>query len=104
MMTIEQFGRRLRTREMTAVRATEQGAFDYLPKPFDIDALTRAVEGPSVIDALQAIAVDKTQRELDAAMRAAPCNQVHLARFAAIQGQILAENAQRLDMARGKIG
>ena len=27
----------------TAVRATEQGAFDYLPKPFDIDALTRAV-------------------------------------------------------------
>lgn len=27
----------------TAVRATEQGAFDYLPKPFDIDALARAV-------------------------------------------------------------
>ena len=27
----------------TAVRATEQGAFDYLPKPFDIDALTRTV-------------------------------------------------------------
>jgi two-component system nitrogen regulation response regulator GlnG len=25
------------------VRATEQGAFDYLPKPFDIDALTRVV-------------------------------------------------------------
>jgi two-component system, NtrC family, nitrogen regulation response regulator GlnG len=28
---------------MTAVRATEQGAFDYLPKPFDLDALTQAV-------------------------------------------------------------
>ena len=27
----------------TAVRATEQGAFDYLPKPFDLDALCRAV-------------------------------------------------------------
>ncbi|WP_310497489.1 nitrogen regulation protein NR(I) [Sandarakinorhabdus sp.] len=27
----------------TAVRATEQGAFDYLPKPFDIDELTVAV-------------------------------------------------------------
>ena len=27
----------------TAVRATEQGAFDYLPKPFDINELTRCV-------------------------------------------------------------
>ena len=27
----------------TAVRATEQGAFDYLPKPFDLDALCAAV-------------------------------------------------------------
>jgi two-component system nitrogen regulation response regulator GlnG len=27
----------------TAVRATEQGAFDYLPKPFDLDELTRSV-------------------------------------------------------------
>ncbi len=27
----------------TAVRATEAGAFDYLPKPFDLDALTRSV-------------------------------------------------------------
>lgn len=27
----------------TAVRATEVGAFDYLPKPFDLDALTHAV-------------------------------------------------------------
>ena len=27
----------------TAVRATEQGAFDYLPKPFDLDVLCQAV-------------------------------------------------------------
>jgi two-component system nitrogen regulation response regulator GlnG len=27
----------------TAVRATEQGAFDYLPKPFDINAMTASV-------------------------------------------------------------
>lgn len=27
----------------TAIRATEVGAFDYLPKPFDLDTLTRAV-------------------------------------------------------------
>ena len=29
----------------TAVRATEVGAFDYLPKPFDLDVLTAAVRG-----------------------------------------------------------
>ncbi|WP_199553716.1 nitrogen regulation protein NR(I) [Sandaracinobacteroides hominis] len=28
----------------TAVRATEQGAFDYLPKPFDLNELTRSVK------------------------------------------------------------
>ncbi len=32
----------------TAVRATEQGAFDYLPKPFDLNELTRSVQ--SAID------------------------------------------------------
>ncbi len=29
----------------TAVRATEAGAYEYLPKPFDLDALTAAVDG-----------------------------------------------------------
>jgi two-component system nitrogen regulation response regulator GlnG len=29
----------------TAVRATEVGAYDYLPKPFDLDALAEAVAG-----------------------------------------------------------
>mgnify|MGYP000855262117 FL=1 len=35
----------------TAVRATEQGAFEYLPKPFDINELTRAVA--SAVAAIQ---------------------------------------------------
>ena len=39
----------------TAVRATEQGAFDYLPKPFDLGELTRAVA-----DALAARAATDT--------------------------------------------
>ena len=38
----------------TAVRATEQGAFDYLPKPFDLNELTASVasalEGRGVIE------------------------------------------------------
>jgi two-component system, NtrC family, nitrogen regulation response regulator GlnG len=29
----------------TAVRATERGAYEYLPKPFDLDELVRAVDG-----------------------------------------------------------
>ncbi len=29
----------------TAVRSTEAGAYDYLPKPFDLDVLARAVRG-----------------------------------------------------------
>ncbi len=29
----------------TAIRATEAGAYEYLPKPFDLDDLTRAVAG-----------------------------------------------------------
>lgn len=32
----------------TAVRATEAGAFDYLPKPFDLDTLALAVRGALV--------------------------------------------------------
>ncbi len=34
----------------TAVRATEQGAFDYLPKPFDLDELTRAVASALAVE------------------------------------------------------
>jgi two-component system nitrogen regulation response regulator GlnG len=35
----------------TAVRATEQGAFDYLPKPFDLGELSRAVEDALIVRA-----------------------------------------------------
>lgn len=41
---------------LTAASAAEHGAFDYLPKPFDIDALVetvkRALKGPKPADAL----------------------------------------------------
>lgn len=40
----------------TAVRATEQGAFEYFPKPFDLDELTRAVE--SALDSGERPAAD----------------------------------------------
>lgn len=37
---------------MTAIKASEKGAFDYLPKPFDlkelINVIERALEGPSI--------------------------------------------------------
>src|SRR3546814_13402310 len=33
----------------TAVRATERGAFEYLPKPFDLDELARAVQDALVL-------------------------------------------------------
>lgn len=38
----------------TAVRAAEAGAYDYLPKPFDLDALVRAVAGAAGRSALTA--------------------------------------------------
>src|SRR3546814_8345372 len=33
----------------TAVRATERGAFEYLPKPFDLDELTQTVHDALVL-------------------------------------------------------
>ncbi len=48
----------------TAVRATEQGAFDYLPKPFDLNELTRSVaaalEGTPDAPAEPALGGDET--------------------------------------------
>ena len=46
----------------TAVRATEQGAFDYLPKPFDLDALCQAVRSGLA----QTSASDMVGPEIDA--------------------------------------
>lgn len=48
----------------TAVRATEQGAFEYLPKPFDLAELRRAVE-----DAL-AVRASKARQSIDSAVPA----------------------------------
>jgi two-component system, NtrC family, nitrogen regulation response regulator GlnG len=45
----------------TAVRATEQGAFDYLPKPFDLNELTRAVH--SAIESLNATSAQAAPAE-----------------------------------------
>jgi len=50
----------------TAVRATEVGAYEYLPKPFDLDDLTRAVAGAL---ARQGVGEDE---EVDAEDRALP--------------------------------
>ncbi|MEM0985193.1 MAG: sigma 54-interacting transcriptional regulator [Pseudomonadota bacterium] len=52
---------------LTAATAAEQGAFEYLPKPFDIDALvdtvSRALKGPKSSDAL----APETRRLIDQA-------------------------------------
>lgn len=63
----------------TALRATEQGAFDYLPKPFDLAELTRAVA-----DALAArkasngsSPVDKATEDLPLIGRSPPMQEVY---------------------------
>ena len=52
----------------TAVRATEQGAFEYLPKPFDLGELTRAV----------AAAIQAGGHSNDAAAADAPSDELPL--------------------------
>ena len=52
----------------TAVRATEQGAFEYLPKPFDINELTRVV----------ASAIEKSRAGTSAAAVAVPTEKLPL--------------------------
>ncbi|KQX20081.1 MULTISPECIES: nitrogen regulation protein NR(I) [unclassified Sphingomonas] len=63
----------------TALRATEQGAFDYLPKPFDLGELTRAVA-----DALAARAAsgampfgDEAAEDLPLIGRSPPMQEVY---------------------------
>jgi len=49
----------------TAVRATEQGAFDYLPKPFDLNEMVRCVQSAiesSGAAALQLVPVDQGEQ------------------------------------------
>ena len=47
---------------LTAIRANERGAFEYLPKPFDLDVLVAAVDR----------ALTQTQPEAPTAARRAP--------------------------------
>mgnify|MGYP003574947140 CR=1 FL=1 len=49
----------------TAVRATERGAFEYLPKPFDLDELTRAV-GDALVAARRTEPASSTQNAPEA--------------------------------------
>lgn len=51
----------------TAVRATEQGAFEYLPKPFDLDELCQAVK-----DGLRRRGISSVQPALSEADAALP--------------------------------
>ena len=60
----------------TAVRATQQGAFDYLPKPFDIDALTAAVAA-ALASAAHVPEPEATAEALPMVGRSAPMQAVY---------------------------
>ncbi|MCB9928341.1 MAG: nitrogen regulation protein NR(I) [Alphaproteobacteria bacterium] len=49
---------------LTAVKATERGAFDYLPKPFDLRELVRTVER-ALSEPANAVAADRNHEEED---------------------------------------
>ena len=61
----------------TAVRATEQGAFDYLPKPFDLDALCQAVRSGLARSGIGEGAVAETDAALPLIGRSAPMQDVY---------------------------
>ena len=63
----------------TAVRATEQGAFDYLPKPFDLNELTHAVRSAieSSVKAIPDPDVPAESDPLPMIGRSAPMQEVY---------------------------
>ncbi len=61
----------------TAVRATEVGAFDYLPKPFDLDELTRAVTSAVAATAPSAARVLELGDDLPLIGRSPPMQEVY---------------------------
>lgn len=64
----------------TAVRAAEKGAFEYLPKPFDLNELTRAVADALALRRQQAdddSAADVVRDELPLVGRSAPMQEVY---------------------------
>ena len=61
----------------TAVRANERGAFDYLPKPFDLDELGRAVAGALAGRAAPANDTGSDAHELPLIGRSPPMQAVY---------------------------
>lgn len=63
----------------TAVRATEQGAFEYLPKPFDLGELARAVADALAMSAAAQgdIAAGEPAEDLPLIGRSAPMQEVY---------------------------
>ena len=63
----------------TALRATEQGAFDYLPKPFDLGELTRAVADALATRASTASAANDPENAEDLPLigRSPPMQEVY---------------------------
>src|SRR3546814_4285879 len=57
----------------TAVRATERGAFEYLPKPFDLDELTQAVHDALVLSRRE----EATPEEEECAHEPLPRSEEH---------------------------
>ena len=49
----------------TAIRAEAEGAFEYLPKPFDIDALSRTINDALRRDVAESIAQNETDTIAD---------------------------------------
>lgn len=61
----------------TAVRATEQAAFEYFPKPFDLDELTRAVESALDLGERPAEDAPPPGDDLPLVGRSAPMQEVY---------------------------
>ena len=61
----------------TALRATEQGAFDYLPKPFDLSELTRAVDDALASVAAAVIPEGEPSEDLPLIGRSPPMQEVY---------------------------
>jgi len=63
----------------TALRATEQGAFDYLPKPFDLSELTRAVSDALAARAASGSAFQEAEASEDLPLigRSPPMQEVY---------------------------
>lgn len=61
----------------TAVRAAELGAYEYLPKPFDLDVLTRAVAAALARTGEEADAVDPEEPALPLIGRSAAMQDVY---------------------------